>query len=1379
MSDDQAEALQDCSDGLLVVGIGASAGGIEAISELLRHLPTDFGTAYVIVQHLSPDQPSLLSEVLGRTTMISVTEVEDGTVIECDRIYVIPANTQMTVANGQLRLVERDRTQRLFMPIDTFFRSLAIAYGNQAIGVVLSGLDGDGTQGVREIKGAGGITFAQTGTSAQYSDMPNSAVATGQVDLVLPPAQIAAELAKISRHPYLRNSAFLASEAESSVEGSRQNEEALSTIFSLLRTATGADFRYYKRTTFERRLRRRMALQKLYRLEDYIQYLQENTHEINALYQDVLITVTRFFRDPEVFEGLKEALFPALLQDKTVDSTIRIWVPGCATGEECYSLALCLFSFLANQPVKPAIQIFGTDLNEEIIEKARTGIYPSSAIADVPEQYHHFFGGTEGHYQISKAVRELCIFARQDLISDPPFSNIDLVSCRNVLIYFTRPLQKRVLSIFHYSLSPGKFLILGSAESVGDASNLFTVVNKEYRFHQRKFCPPNLSLELADDDFRFSTLNAAPTQPVEERQERVSVQSQADQIILNRYAPAGVVVSKALDILQFRGDTSPYLRPAAGTPSFNLLKMLRPSLLQETRQAIAQAQEQTVAVKRTGLQVEQDSSQRISVEVLPLQQLPNQERSYLLLFEQESALSVLPPELSPAEVNRDPSDLALELAQVRQELATARQALQDNQLYLQAIVEDQESTNQRFTVANEEILSSNEELQSTNEELQTAKEEIQATNEELKTTNQELQSRNIEARQVNDDLLNLLSNVNLPILMLSSDLCIRRFTPSAQTLFNLIPTDEGRPLNNIRLQLDIDASHLEALILEVMHTLQPQQQEVQDTHGHWHLLRIRPYRTVDDRIDGAVLVLVDIHNLKHTLMQLDQSRQNAESLVESMPIPLLVLEANLQIQTANRAFYKMFEQSRPEIEGQSLFDIGEGEWETPQLRSLLEEILHSSSQIDRLELESVSNRILLLNAREIAPNGEGRLILLAIEDITDSKRAEAERLQAVQEQAELAAAQNASKDEFLSMLSHELRTPLNSIMGWLHILLHQQPDPALLRRGLEVIEHSAQAQLHLIQELLDTTLIIQNRLRLDKAAVDLTQVIQGVIEVMLPLADSQQVQLIPHLPAAPSYFLLDPDRIEQVVWNLIANAIKFTPEQGQVEVRLTYHPDQAQIQITDTGKGIAPEFLPQVFDCFQQASRSTTRQHGGLGLGMAIARSLVELHQGTITVQSPGIGLGTTFVVTLPLIDAEAPSPEQQSDARPAGNLAGIQILIVDDDVDGREMLEILFAQVHQAKVVIADSVATAMSQFTVCPPDLLISDISMPGQDGFELIQWVRSHPPEQGGNVGAIALTGHASENDTATFLAAGFQAHVAKPVQFDELVAIALNLISTRVN
>ncbi|MGI0495258.1 chemotaxis protein CheB [Alkalinema pantanalense CENA528] len=757
---------------LLIVGIGSSAGGFAACSELLSHLPPTTGMAFVVVQHLSPEQDSLLDELLSRVTPMPVTTVEQDTLVEANHVYVIPSNAQMTIDQGRLHLADCDQTHRRVKTIDLFLKSLAADQKSKAIAIILSGSNNDGVLGVQAIRAEGGIVFAQDRETAEFIDMPAAAIATGSVDFVLSPATMAEELIKLKRHPYLRTDLDQDAVTPSPIE-----EDELVTIFRLLHRQTGVDFANYKPTTIQRRLQRRMALQKCLNLSEYVQYLREHPGEIQALYHDVLITVTSFFRDPEVYTILRERVFSLLLQQSTATTSIRIWVPGCATGEEPYSLAMCLLEHLQSLLISPTIQIFGTDISDEAIEIARVGFYRETQMEGISnERRLRFFNELDGGYQIKKSVRELCVFARQDLSSDPPFSDIDLLSCRNVLIYFKPALQKRVLSFFHYSLKPTGFLVFGNSESLGDTTDLFEVFDSQAKIYTRRSVPSRLNFDFIASYYPREV-------ELEQRQgfsaslNRSNLQQWADQIVLSRFGPAGVIVNEQLEILQFRGDTSPYLRIPSGEPSYTLLKMIRPSLLIDLRMAIESAKQQGIAVRRQGLKV-QDLSQLsevgLTVEVIPFHTSTPPERCYLILFEREDPEPSLASPDQTVEPEAEVVELDPEIRRLRQELASTRQELLDTQTLLQLTIEEKESTNQQLIAANEEILSSNEELKSTNEELQTAKEEIQSANEELKTTNEELQNRNLEARRANDDLLNLINNVNIPILMLSDDLCIRR-----------------------------------------------------------------------------------------------------------------------------------------------------------------------------------------------------------------------------------------------------------------------------------------------------------------------------------------------------------------------------------------------------------------------------------------------------------------------------------------------------------------------------------------------------------------------------------------------------------------------------
>ncbi len=1380
----------DASNGFPIVGIGASAGGLNAYSDLLRALPIDSGMVFILIQHLSPDSPSMLSEILARVTEMPVEQATDNSTVQPNHIYVIPPNKQMTIVDNRLKLAPRAEAKRPFMPINLFFQSLAEHYAHRSVGIVLSGLDSDGAEGLKLIKEAGGITFAQTKDTAQHSSMPNSAIETGYVDFILPPAGIAQTLAEIAQHPYLQCPICPPTSEPTNREPMQREigseplqQNSLSVIYSVLRATTGVDFTQYKRTTFERRLRRRMALHRLNSVDDYVQYLRSDVSEVKALHHDVLITVTSFFRDPESYALLQESVLPTLIEQKGLNSPVRVWVTGCATGEECYSLAICLLERLSAYDVNLSIQIFGTDVSEEAIDIARQGNYSESQMAGVSaERRSRFFTRTEGRYQISKAVRELCVFARQNIASDPPFSNIDLVSCRNVLIYFTPALQKRVLAIFHYALNTNGFLWLGSSESVGETSELFSVVNKNHRVYSRNLVSNRLSFDFVTSDYlALNPLHSSETQAVAEIPNYANVQRQADQIVLNRYAPVGVVVTEKLEIIHFRGDTSLYFRPPSGEPSFSLPKMIKPGLLVEARAAIEQSKAQKSITRRENLQVE-GNPRFINIEVTPIRNPLSHEFSYLLLFEEGQLIH---PESTEQDEVDEQGKSTLdnpEIERLQRELAATRQELLDTQAYLQATIEEQEAVNQRLTTANEEILSSNEELQSTNEELQTAKEEIQAANEELKTTNEELEHRNAEARSINDDLLNLLINVNIPIVMLSNDLCIRRFTPTAQSLFNLIPGDIGRPISNIRLNINVP--DLEARISRVMETLNTQEHEVQDREGHWYRLRIRPYRTTENQIDGAVITLVDIDDIKRTLRDLELSRLYAESIVQTVREPLIVLTKELRIKTANLAFYELFQLTSAETEERLLFDLDSGQWDIPELRSRLESFSLDPKLLEDFELTydfvRIGSKNLLLNAREIEQFLGEQMILLSIDDITARKQAETERIQFIQEQVARAEAEaaNASKDEFLSVLSHELRTPLNSIIGWTGILQRQaDTDPELLTRAITSIERSARSQTRIISDLLEISAVIQGKLSLQLQAVNLTRLINLVIDLVQPIVENKKIQLITRLADSPQQLHLDPERMQQVLWNGLTNALKFTPEGGQISVSLTYTDDQAQIEITDTGEGINPDFLPYVFDRFRQADSSNIRRYGGLGLGLAIVKHFTEAHHGTVTIDSPGVGQGCTLTIRLPLAmiiprPTELVDPLLSADTT-AADFTNLRILIVEDDTDSLEILT-LTLQMQDATVITANSVQEAMKRFTDEMPDLLISDISLPGQDGFVLIDWVRSLPPEQGGETPAIALTGYAASSDTERLIAAGFQRHVAKPFDIETLIAAIVSVL-----
>ena len=1367
-----------------VVGIAASAGGLEAFIQLLNNLPADSGMAFVLIQHLAPDRQSLLSEILSRSTEMPVNEAQEGMAVEPNHVYIIAPNSKLLLVDGLLRLLPREKIDGKYMPADAFFESLAVDRCNKAIGVVLSGADGDGALGLMTIKAAGGLTFAQCEDTAKFESMPNTAAATGNVDFILPPEAIARELANLSHHSFLAGSMPV-----TIVEAAPKPGSALATIFGLLKSSTGVDFSQYKAATLNRRMQRRMVLYKMERLEDYAQYLLDHPAEVKALYEEILIHVTSFFRDLEAFERLKEYIFPTITHNKSAEVPIRIWVAGCSTGEEVYSIAICLLEFLGDRVIPPAIQIFATDISDTAIGKARSGFYLGSQMLGVSEERRRrFFIPVEGGYRICKVVRELCVFARQNLGIDPPFSNLDLVSCRNVMIYLAERLQKRVLSVFHYSLNPTGFLMLGTSESTGKSSDLFTLVDGPSKIYAKQLTARPSRLPFGTSFFPLARPENPHPMNVNSAN-NFDLKRETDQLILKRYNPVGAVVNEQMEIVQLRGDTNRFLRLTSGTPSLNLFAMAVPGLSVDLRTAIYQAQTQNVTVKKERLRLQEgEETHLVNFEVIPFQPNKAETRYFLVLFE-----GTLPPAIDLESDNLDrlePSDLKQEIVRLRQQLAITKQEKEIAQAHLQSVVEQQENLTQDLTIANEEIISSNEELQSINEELETAKEEIQATNEELITTVEELRTRNLDLQQVNNDVTNLLASINIPILMLENDLRIRSFTPMAQRLFNLISTDVGRPFSDIRVNLEIP--NLEEMILEVVETLNTKEQEVQTQSGYWYALRIRPYRTVENQIEGVVIVLIDIDALKRSAATIETARNYAETIVESVPTPLMVLDADLQVNTANRALYETFQVSSSETAEDSRFELANGPWNTPELRELLEDILVRDVELNNFEIEQTFGRLgpktLLLNACKVEPEDRVSMILLSIEDITDRKQFEAQRSQLLQQeqsarqQAEKA---NRAKDEFLANLSHELRNPLTPILAWSQMLRSGKLKEAETNRALEVIERSARAQAQLIEDLLDISRITNGKLQLTTRSIDLRLVVQAALEGVQLSASAKHIEIVSHLSSVT--VLADIDRLQQVLWNILSNAIKFTPAGGRVEIVMQDLEDYAEVRVTDTGKGIAPELLPHIFDRFRQGDSSSTKADQGLGLGLAIVYHLVQLHGGTVQADSPGKGQGTTITVRLPLRTSPQeftpPSPEESA-ADPESakeamdcrlpSLDGLQILVVDDEPDTRDLLKFVLEK-YGAKVLTAASAREAMAALRENPGryDVLISDIGMPDENGYFLIRQVRALAAEAGGKIPAAALTAYASDQEQERAIEAGFQTHIAKPIKPIQLGLIIANL------
>ena len=738
-----------------IVAIGASAGGLEAFSQLLGALPADTGMAFVLVQHLDPKHESALPELLARRTTMPVEEAQQGLKLKPNHVYVNPPNASLGFTQSRLQLSPRIEVEGRHLPIDLFMRSLADAEKSRAIGVVLSGTASDGTLGLLAIKSEGGITFAQDGKSAKFDAMPRSAIAAGAVDFVLSAEEIARELSRISSHPYVNHRP-----ARGGVEADAPRDDDLNGVFALLERAHGVDFSGYKPATVQRRIQRRMAIQKMNSEAEYVGYLKKQPAEVECLYNDLLIPVTCFFRDPKAFEALQETVFPSIMNNRPGSAVVRMWVLGCSTGEEVYSLAVALLEFLGEQGTNTAIQIFATDLSESGLQKARAGLYPKSIVHDVSsERLRCFFVEEENGYRISKTIRDMCVFARHNLLGEPPFSQMDLVSCRNVLIYLGADLQKRVIPILHYALKPNGFLLLGGSEGVTGFPHLFSGVDKKLKTYSKKAVPSHLAFDFVAGRIAVAAKGTPPVRVAEGEEPGLDAKREADRIVLADYAPAGVIVDANLEVVQFRGRTGAYLEPAPGKASLNLLKMARGELALQLRTAVGEAKKKGAPVQREGLRVQRDGADRnVNFEVIPLNAGSGQESLFLILFEEAPPAATEPGKRKGAKPGK---------AEER-EILRLRTQLAESQETLRGVSEEYDATREEFQAANEEVVSANEELQSTNEELETSKEELQSTNEELNTLNDELRNRNAELKELNDDLINLQAAVNIPVVLLGA-----------------------------------------------------------------------------------------------------------------------------------------------------------------------------------------------------------------------------------------------------------------------------------------------------------------------------------------------------------------------------------------------------------------------------------------------------------------------------------------------------------------------------------------------------------------------------------------------------------------------------------
>ena len=1335
-----------------VVGVGASAGGLEALERLFDGMPADTGLAFVVIQHLSPDFKSLMDELLARHTRIAIHRVEDGMAVEPNAIYLIPPKKEMIISDGHLLLTDKDPAQGLTLPIDTFFRSLAQDIGGRAVGIVLSGTGSDGSRGIRDIHEAGGLVIAQDVETARFDGMPKSAVDTGVVDFVLPPEKIPEVLLRYVRHP--------AAKDRSALSAAPASETSMEAVFRLLRREYGIDFSHYKPNTVSRRIERRLLLNQSIDLDDYVERLARDSGELNALYRDLLIGVTKFFRDREAFERLQSEVIPGLLAGVPPKGEVRLWVAGCATGEEAYSLAMLIDEQLSAMDRENHVKIFATDVHRASLEFASAGVYSEASLSEVtPDRLTRYFTRKGDGYQVAADLRKMIVFAPHNVIRDAPFTKLDLIACRNLLIYLQPLAQKKVLSLFHFGLKTGGVLFLGPSESPGELTEEFDPIDNQWKIY-RKRRDVRLSADLRlpmSSGFvgpRPGGGGAMHPQPAMADPHLL----RAYDTLLEEHVPPSLLVSERRELVHSFSGAGKYLQVRDGRPSVDILEMIDDQLRIPLAGALQRAMKEHGPVVYRGVRVAwEDRVQDLKIAVRPVSDRRCDGSHYLITFEEQTPMQ-------PAVDEADEIDLG---EASREQLRSLEAELRYTKENLQATIEELETSNEELQATNEELVASNEELQSTNEELH-------SVNEELYTVNAEYQRKIVELTQLNDDMDNLLASTDVGTMFLDRNLCIRKFTPQLAEAFHLLPQDVGRRVDSFSHSIDFPG--LLDAIGGVLETETPFEKQVRDRKGKWYLLRIRPYRSAS-KVEGIVLTLIDVHVLKQTEKRL----QLMSKVFMDAADPIVIEDFSGKIIGLNREAERAYGWSREELLGQSI-DVLIPEELRERARALRQRCRNAEHvrNVDTVRCTRSGECVPVMLTLSLLSDeaGEPFAVATMARDISARKQAEQEiaryaaRLEAsnrelrehiaVRREAEKEAREAVQRrDQFLAMLSHELRNPLGAILNATYVMDRRPPGSNDFERARDVVKRQARQMAHLLADLLDVARVTQGKIEIRREVVDLRDAVRDAVEAMRPVIAEHEQHLSVELPDNPIPVCGDPARLQQIQVNLLSNASKYTPRGGQIAIAVRGEQEGAVIAVRDHGAGISPEMLERIFDPFVQSDETISRSDGGMGVGLTLVRMLVAMHGGTVTAASDGPGKGSLFTVRLPLAEtAETPPPEIDG----AGHSAGTwRILLVEDNPDSRGMLRTLL-ELDGHEVRCADDGNEGLEAFRSGRFDVALVDIGLPGIDGYELARRIRAS--EGGQAIRLVALTGYGRPADHDAVMRAGFDDHLVKPLHPDDL-------------
>jgi two-component system CheB/CheR fusion protein len=1322
-----------------IVAIGASAGGLHALSLFFRAASTiPHDLAFAIVVHLAPGAESHLPELLAKDTSFAVSAIEDGAMVCAGHIYVIPPKVSVVIEQGAFRLRPAVERPAIPMPIDEFFTSLAADQHDRAIGIVLTGANADGSAGLRAIKAEGGMVMAQTPDTAEQDAMPTHAIATGLVDYVLPVEQMPEVL-----FDYIARST-------SAIPPSAAEAKAPIDLEPVLRAlaAAGSDFRGYKRGTLERRIARRMAVNKVDSLYAYCDILRTAAGEAQALSQDMMIGVTEFFRDPEAWAALSERVLNILLDEPAGDQPLRVWVPGCATGEEAYSMAMLLTEEIERRGVSRTFMILASDVNRVALARARLGIYAPGVALPVGEaRLERFFRAHEGGYQIEQALRETILFTPQNLIADPPFSRVDLISCRNLLIYLEPEAQQRVFEVFHFALNPKRYLFLGRSESTDPDSSQFQEVSRAWRIYQRS---PVVAPAISG--YRFSTGRVRPEAFPPASRAGARSKGYAEMVnatLLEEHHAASVLINAAHQVLYVSGSADEYLRQPTGEPTGNIFDMAREGLRLKLRIVLRRAT-QDHAVSPVSEVVSDGGAPAVKITVTRPFDTAHAGKAWLVIF---ARLPTADRPASPA-----PSGVDSDLWHLESELRTT-------QVELGSTIDELEESNSELRVSNEEILSMNEELRSANEELETSKEELQALNEQLNVVNAQLGQKVHQLEVLSEDVTNLLASTEIATLLLDQHGEIKRFTPSAARIFGLAQADIGRPVTNV-LGNPLGDALLEdirrVLLAETGHA----GKEIETATGQWYVRRITPYiATLETPAAGVVVTWTDITHVKAS----DERSRRLAAVVQDSNDAMTVFDLTGRLIAWNRAATVLYGYTEAEALGMTVSDILPPGARQDHLDFVRYAAHHEALHSYEAQRVTKSGRLIdIWITLSILSDGLGNAVSVATteRELTDRSMSNAQ----LRERAERLAQADRRKNEFLAMLGHELRNPLAALCSAGDLLASESVDLAQKVWAAGVIQRQGRAMTQLVNEMLDLTRITNGSIELHRQAVTLKAVVQSALEVCRPIVDERHHTLSVSLPNDPVLLYVDPTRVSQVIENIVINAARYTEPGGNISLTAKRTGHRLSLRIKDNGRGIPPSMLGTLFDMFVQGPVPHGQLHNGLGVGLSVVRRLVELHGGAVEAVSDG-KTGSEFIVDLPL-GMIPPGAEQDGTPQvPVKALPG-RILIIDDNADASEALSMLLAGEGHVVATRLDGPQGLEAAMTF-RPDVVLLDIGLPGMDGYEVAKKLRGHAATRDAML--IAVTGYGQPGDQLRSAEAGFDHHVVKPVD----IKVLKNLLAMGVN